>query len=115
MVKKIILVNGSNILGEMLLRGIDRESGLELEHRFHSLEDLKQQVEQYGINADDHVLILGSNQEADEAARYLLARAPGVKTFNLAVDGSKVTLRWMQKEVIRKVTLPELVEILRED
>jgi hypothetical protein len=60
-----------------------------------------------------YFLILGTDEQASQTARRLLARFPGAKTFNLAVNGSRVTLRSISKEFVEKLTLPELLDVLR--
>jgi hypothetical protein len=112
--RKIILVNGSNILGEMLARAIAREPDLDIEYHFHSHEDLLEQLKENGVFEGDQILIVGASDQDIRSAQEVLFAQSDVKTINLAGDGSAVTLRSFQKKTIKNLTLPALLDILRD-
>jgi hypothetical protein len=134
--RKIIMVDGSRFLREMLKRVIAKTPGLQLVDEITDLASLSSVIEQTG--AQWMVVSYPPNGKLPEAVESSLATHPSVRVLALAADGSQVKMKWMEprdsavavaadarlvkmkwvesrEKILDDLSLDELIAILRAD
>jgi len=133
---RIIMVNGSRFLREMLKRVIAKTPGLQLVDEITDLASLSSTIERTG--AQWMVVSYPPNGKLPEAVESSLAAHPSVRVLALATDGSQVKMKWVEpretavavaadasqvkmnwvesrEKILDDLSLDELIAILRED
>jgi hypothetical protein len=134
--RKIIMVDGSRFLREMLKRVIEKTPGLQLVDEITDLAMLSSAVERTG--AQWVVVSYPPNDKMPEAIESSLAAHPSVRVLALATDGSQVKMKWVEpresvvavaadasqvkmnwvesrEKILDDLSLDELIAILHED
>jgi DNA-binding NarL/FixJ family response regulator len=133
---KIIMVDGSRFLREMLKRVIAKTPGLQLVEEITDLANLSTAIEQTG--AQWMVVSYPPDGKLPEAVESLLAAHPSIRVLALATDGSQAKMKWVEpresavavaadgsqvkmnwtesrEKILDDVSLNELIAILHED
>jgi hypothetical protein len=134
--RKIIMVDGSRFLWEMLRRVIAKAPGLQLVDEIIDLASLSSAIEQTG--AQWMIVSYPPNGKLPEAVESSLAAHPSVRVLAVAADGSQVKMKWVEpresavavaadgsqvkmnwtesrEEILDDLSLDELIAILHED
>jgi DNA-binding NarL/FixJ family response regulator len=134
--RKIIMVDGSRFLREMLKRVIAKTPGLQLVDEITDLASLSSAIEQTG--AQWMVVSYPPNGKLPEAIESSLAAHPSVRVLALATDGSQVKMKWVEpresavavaadgsqvkmnwiesrEKILDDLSLDELIAVLHED
>ena len=115
--KKIILVNASRIMRDMLIRAIESKSDLEIDREILVKEDLNAAT-MGGIPLDaDWLIAVETGRIIPLPVMDAADSNPRTRLVILATDGSQVMLRWFEEKtrVVDRLDLPELIEILKGD
>jgi hypothetical protein len=133
---RIIMVDGSRFLRELLKRVIAKTPGLQLVDEINDLARLSPAIEQTG--AQWVVVSYPPNGKLPEAIEFSLAAHPSVRVLALATDGSQVKMKWVEpresavavaadgsqvkmnwvesrEEILDDLSLDELIAVLYED
>jgi hypothetical protein len=112
---KIIMVDGSRFLREMLKRVIAKTPGLQLVDEISDLAMLSSAIERTG--AQWMVVSYPPNGKVPEAIETSLAAHPSVRVLALATDGSQVKMKWVEsrEKILDDLSLDELIAILCKD
>jgi hypothetical protein len=110
--RKIIMVDGSRFLREMLKRVIAKTPGLQLVDEITDLASLSSTIERTG--AQWMVVSYPPNGKLPEAVESSLAAHPSIRVLALATDGSQVKMKWVEsrEEIVDDLSLDELIAVL---
>jgi hypothetical protein len=110
--RRIIMVNGSRFLQEMLKRVIEKTPGLQVVDEINDLARLSSAIEQTG--AQWVVVSYPPNGEMPKAVASSLAAHPSVRVLAVAPDGSHVKMKWVEsrEEILDDLSLDELIAVL---
>jgi len=133
---KIIMVDGSRFLREMLKRVIAKTPGLQLVEEITDLAKLSTAIEQTG--AQWMVVSYPPDGKLPEAVESSLAAHPSIRVLALATDGSQAKMKWVEpresgvaaaadgsqvkmnwtescEKILDDLSLNELIAVLHED
>jgi len=110
--RKIIMVDGSRFLREMLKRVIAKTPGLQLVDEITDLASLSSTIERTG--AQWMVVSYPPDGKLPEAVESSLAAHPSIRVLALATDGSQVKMKWVEsrEEIVDDLSLDELIAVL---
>jgi chemotaxis response regulator CheB len=110
--RRIIMVNGSRFLQEMLKRVIEKTPGLQVVDEINDLARLSSAIEQTG--AQWVVVSYPPNGEMPKAVESSLAAHPSVRVLAVAADGSHIKMKWVEshEKVLDDLSLDELIAVL---
>jgi hypothetical protein len=134
--RKIIMVDGSRFLREMLKRVIAKTPGLQVVDEIVEWAELSAAIERTG--AQWVVVSYPPQGKLPEAVESSLAAHPSVRVLALATDGSQVKMKWVEpresvvavaadasqvkmnwaesrEKILDDLSLNELIAILHED
>jgi hypothetical protein len=109
---RIIMVNGSRFLQEMLKRVIEKTPGLQVVDEINDLARLSSAIERTG--AQWVVVSYPPNGEMPKAVASSLAAHPSVRVLAVAADGSHVKMKGVEsrEEILDDLSLDELITVL---
>lgn len=113
--QRIILVNGSRLLHEMLNRALLKSEHLRVVKEITSQNDLPDAAEQQ--EAEWMVISLPAGTRFPKWIDSYLKKHPSMRVMAFASDGSGVRLKWLEKreESISDLSLQDLIHILESD
>jgi DNA-binding NarL/FixJ family response regulator len=111
--RRIILVNGSRFLHEMLKRVIEKTPDLQVVDEVADLTRLSPAIAH--TDAQWVIMSLPLDGEIPEVVRSLLIAHPSVRILAMATDGSQVRIKWLEshEEALDDLSLDELIAVLR--
>jgi len=112
--KKIILLDGSNMMRDLFTRAIEKRGDLKVIREVHDSADLEKWMDERSSLDADWMLILQPADVTSSVIQRAIARYPGIKAMTVVTDGSNVSYHWYEErhETIAQATLPALLEIL---
>lgn len=113
--RKIVLLNASKIMREMLTRAIENQSNLIIDREILVNADLDEATEG-GMPLDaDWLITMETGDLISQAVLDAAETNPRTRLLVLATDGSQVMLRWFEEKtrLVDKLDLPVLMEILK--
>jgi len=113
--QRIILVNSSRLLHEMLNRALLKSDHLKVVKEITSQNDLPDGVEQH--EAEWMVISLPPGTQFPKWIDSYLKKHPSMRVMAFASDGSGVRMKWLEKreESISDLSLQDLIHILESD
>jgi len=113
--QRIILVNSSRLLHEMLNRALHKSDYLRVVKEITSQNDLPEAVEQQ--EAEWIVISMSADTQFPEWIDSYLKKHPLMRVMAFSSDGSGVTMKWLEKreKSISDLSLQELIHILESD
>ena len=113
--QRIILVNGSRLLHEMLNRALHKSDYLKVVKEITSQNDLPDAAEQH--EAEWMVISLPPDTQFPEWIDAYLKRHSSMRVMAFASDGSGIRMKWLEKreKSISDISLQDLIHILESD
>jgi len=113
--QRIILVNGSRLLHELLNRALHKSDHLRVVKEIAGQNELPDADEQY--EAEWMVISLPADSQFPKWIDLYLKEHPSMRVMAFASDGSEVKMRWLEKreESISDPSLQDLIHILESD
>ena len=113
--QRIILVNGSRLLHEMLNRALFKSDHLRVVKEIASQYDLQDAVGQH--EAEWMVISLPADSRFPKWIDAYLKKHPSMRIMAFAADGSGVRMKWLEKreKSISDLSLQDLIRILESD
>jgi hypothetical protein len=110
--QRIILVDGPNIMRDMMNGAIRKDDAIEVVNNFALLSDFQSFLSDGGTLNTDWIIILHTGDEALRLTERLVEGELGYAVMNVASDGSKVVLYDSIKKLLREITLDDLLRVL---
>ena len=113
--QRIILINGSRLLHEMLNRALLKSDHLKVVKEIAGQYNLPDAVGQY--EAEWMVISLPTDGRFPKWIDTYLKKHPSMRIMVFAADGSGVRMKWLEKrdESINDLSLQDLIHILESD
>lgn len=113
--QRIILVDGSRLLGEMLRTVIHKDDHLDMVKKVHSLDELSSAIEDFGT--DWVVLALPLDQDVPEWVDRFIEEHPLVRIMAIFAGSGKIKMKWLEphEEEVDDASLTDLLHILESD
>jgi hypothetical protein len=110
-VKKIILIDGSTIVSELLARALNKEHDFRILHEIRTFDDVLNRLDRLGrLDADWLLTFKTSGKNFGGFAD----RLPMINLMEVSQDGSQVVIRKkVENEVKKGTSLKDLIEIIR--
>lgn len=110
-VQRIILVNCSRLLSDMLHRVFCKEDHLEMVQEVGSYESLPSAIET--SEAEWVIMPLLSDKIIPGWVDHYIAKHPSMRFVAIFLGSNKVTLKWLEyEEDLEDLSLPGLIQIL---
>ena len=93
-ITKIILVNGSPFLHELLRSIINKNQQIQIVAEVENISRYPSVAAR--VDADWTYLVLPPDAEIPEAVEQVLKENPSMRVLVMATDGSKVRVKWME-------------------
>jgi hypothetical protein len=113
--QRIILVNGSRLLRELLHVVIHKADHLQVIREVSDSEKLPSAIEQ--LEAEWLVMSLPFDKGIPEWVDYYIANHPFTRFLAVSTDSSKVKMKWVEtcEEDLEDLSLDDLIHILEGD
>ena len=110
---RIILLNGSPFLHEVLHRAIDKQDGLQVVADVDELNRYPEIASE--VEADWTYLLLTPGSEIPLTVQEVIAAKPEMGLLVMATDGSSVRVRWLERhdEDLNVEALEEIFDVLQ--
>lgn len=110
--QRIVLANGSRLLREMLKRIIFKSEKLELVREITDPKDLPSVIEQ--TNPEWVIISLSYDNGIPGWVDGYMADHPSVRFLGLAIDGSKIKMKWLEihEQELNGLSLNDFLSIL---
>jgi hypothetical protein len=110
--QRIILINGSRLLGDMLHNVIYRADHLETVQEVSSHEELPSAIER--SEAEWVVMSLPFDKRIPDWVDRYIAKHPSMRFLAVFIGSGKVRLKWLEvhEEVLEDLSLDDLIHIL---
>ena len=110
--QRIILINGSRLLGDMLHNVIYRADHLETVQEVSSHEELPSAIER--SEAEWVVMSLPFDKSIPDWVDRYIAKHPSMRFLAVFIGSGKVRLKWLEvhEEVLEDLSLDDLIHIL---
>lgn len=112
--QKIILVNDSRLLREILKRVIDKADGLRVVLELQRLNELEPAMRS---TQPDWVLVSVPDAEhTPKALEKIIQKYPGLKMIAVSADGAQVRMKWAEyhEEALDGLSWNDLISILKQ-
>ena len=111
--QKVILINASRLLGDMLRTIIYRSDHLELVQEFHVNEELPSAIEK--SEAEWVILSLPSDKSITGWVDKYIAKHPSMRFLAIFPGSSKVKLKYLDyEEDLEDLSLDDLIQVIEE-
>lgn len=113
--QRIILVNNSRLMRDMLKRVISKTAGLEIVSDIDDLAEFPETVKQ--IEADWAIVLLPPDEGVPDLVEQVINEQPSMRFLLMGVDGSHARIKWNEPHEVPldKKNLQELLALLRTD
>jgi two-component SAPR family response regulator len=113
--QRIILVNNSRLMRDMLKRVISKTAGLEIVSDLDDLAEFPETVKQ--IEADWAIVLLPPDEGVPDLVEQVINEQPSMRFLLMGVDGSHARIKWNEPHEVPldKKNLQELLALLRTD
>ena len=110
--QRIILVNGSRLLGDMLHTVIHRADHLKMVQEVGSHEELPSAIE--SSEAEWVIMSLPFDKGIPDWVDHYIAKHPSMRFLAVFIGSGKVRLKWLEvhEEVLEDLSLDDLIHIL---
>jgi len=110
--QRIILINGSRLLRELLHIVIRKAEHLEIVQEIHDLDDLPAMIA--NTEADWVIMSLPSGERTPDWVSTYIAAHPSVRLLEVSNDASKIKMKWSEphEEDLHDLSLNDLIHIL---
>lgn len=110
---RIILLNGSPFLHEVLHRAIDKQDGLKVVADVEEIDQYQETASE--VDADWTYLLLSPGSEVPLTVQEVIAAKPEMGLLVMAADGSSVRVRWLERhdEDLHVEALEEIFDVLQ--
>jgi hypothetical protein len=110
--RRIILVNSSRLLGDMLHTVIYNATHLETVQEVSSHEELPSAIER--SDAEWVIMSLPYNKSIPEWVDHYIAKHPSIRFLAVFIGSDKVKLKWLEshEEDLEDLSLNDLIQIL---
>ena len=110
--QRIILVDGSRLLGEMLGTVIHKDKQLEVVQKVHNLEQLYLAIEE--TEADWVVMALPVGHDIPVWVDTFIEEHPAIRFMTIFAGSGKIKLKWLEahEEDVEDASLTDLLHIL---
>ena len=110
--QRIILVDGSRLLGEMLRTVIHKDERLDIVQKVHSLEELSYAIEEFGT--DWVVMALPIDHDVPAWVDQFIEEHPSVRFMTIFPGSGKIKMKWLEtrEEEVNDASLTDLLHIL---
>jgi DNA-binding NarL/FixJ family response regulator len=111
--QRIILVNNSRFVGDILKKAIDRSADLQIVAELMDISELPENVDNMQV---DLAIVVHSpdDEQAPELVEQVFKRKPSMRFMLMGVDGSHARLKWNEPHEVPLdgVNLNELLALL---
>jgi two-component SAPR family response regulator len=113
--QRIILVNNSRLMRDMLKRVISKTAGLEIVSDLDDLAEFPKTVKK--IEADWAIVLLPPDEGVPDLVEQVINEQPSMRFLLMGVDGSHARIKWNEPHEVPldKKNLQELLALLRTD
>jgi hypothetical protein len=113
--QRIILVNSSRIVGDMLKKVIGKTPGLEIVSNIEDIAKLPEIVEQ--VEADWAIVLLPPDDQVPKIVQHVITEQISMRFLLMGVDGSHVRMMYNEPHEVPldEKNLADLLELLRMD
>lgn len=113
--QRIILVNSSRIVGDMLKKVIGKTPGLEIVSNTEDIAKLPEIVEQ--VEADWAIVLLPPDDQVPKIVQQVITEQISMRFLLMGVDGSHVRMMYNEPHEVPldEKNLADLLELLRMD
>ena len=110
--QRIILINGSRLLRELLHIVIYKAEHLEIVQEIHNLEDLPAAIQ--ASDADWVIVSLPLDEKMPDWADAYMANHPNLRFLVVSNDGSRVKMKWLEthEQELDDLSLKDLIQLL---
>jgi DNA-binding NarL/FixJ family response regulator len=112
---RIILVNNSRLVRDMLKKVIGKAPGLEIVNEVEELTEFPEVVKT--IKADWAIVLLSPGQEVPEIVENVIKEQSSMRFLLMGVDGSHARMKWSEPHEIPldEKNLSELLDLMRQE
>jgi chemotaxis response regulator CheB len=109
---RIILVNGSPILHEMICKAITKQENLQVVAKLHDIDQSPEAIED--VNADWIYLLLPTGKKIPPVIEKVMNENNEMRLLVMSSDGSSVRVKWVEQHdhVLKIDELKQIFEIL---
>lgn len=113
--QRIILVNNSRLMRDMLKRVISKTEGLEIVSDLDDLAEFPEAVKR--IKADWAIVLLPPDEGIPDLVEQVINEQPSMRFLLMGVDGSHARIKWNEPHEVPldKKNLQELLALLQTD
>ena len=113
--QRIILVNDSRLMRDMLKKVIKKSPGLEIVTELSDLADLPETARR--TKADWAIVLLQPDQEVPDLLDRVIQEQPCMRLLLMGVDGSHARMKWNEPHEVAldEKNLGELLDVLRQE
>ena len=113
--QKIILVNDSRLLREILKRVIDKSDGLRVVMELLHLNELEPAMRT--IQPDWVLVSVPDADHTPKALEKIIKKHPGLKMIAVSADGAQVRMKWVEyhEEALDGLSWDDLITILKQN
>jgi DNA-binding NarL/FixJ family response regulator len=113
--QRIILVNESRLMRDMLKKVINKSPGLEIVIELTDLADLPETARQ--IEAEWAIVLLPPDQQVPDLVEQVVKEQQSMRFLLMGVDGSHARMKWNEPHEVPldEKNLNELLDVLRQE
>jgi DNA-binding NarL/FixJ family response regulator len=113
--QRIILVNNSRLMRDMLKRVISKAEGLEIVSDLDDLAEFPEAVKR--MEADWAIVLLPPDEGIPDLVEQVINEQPSMRFLLMGVDGSHARIKWNEPHEVPldKKNLQELLALLQTD
>jgi len=113
--QKIILINDSRLLREILKRVIDKADGLRVVMELQHLKELEPAMR--AIQPDWVLISVPDADHTPKTLEKIIQKYPGLKMIAVSADGAQVRMKWVEyhEEALDGLSWNDLTAILKQN
>jgi len=110
--QRIILINGSRLLRELLHIVIYKANHLEIVQEIHDLDELPSAIQ--ASDAEWVIISLPFDEKMPDWVDTYIANHPSIRFLVVSNDGSRIKMKWLEshEEELNDLSLKDLIQLL---